>query len=83
MGRLIYKNPNGTWGLINGYDIKKVPKELYGALCKLKEYEETGLDPNKVAELNELYLAKCQEVNELKKVDLSELPVGKENEWRD
>lgn len=67
MGRLTYKNPDGTWGLNNGYDIKKVPRELYGALCKLKDYEETGLDPDKAEELDGMYLENCWEINELKK----------------
>lgn len=53
MGRLTYKNPDGTWGLNNGYDIKKVPSELYGALCKLKYYEDTGLNPEQIIELAE------------------------------
>ncbi|MDE6313186.1 MAG: hypothetical protein K2M46_06130 [Lachnospiraceae bacterium] len=38
MARLTYKNKNGTWGLNNGYDMHKVPKELYGVLWKLKDY---------------------------------------------
>lgn len=67
MGRLTYKNQDGTWGLNNAYDIKKVPKELYGALCKLKDYEETGLEPDKAAEFDSMYLEKCKEINELKK----------------
>ena len=41
MERLTWKKENGEWGL-HGYDIKKVPTELYGALCKLKDYEEIG-----------------------------------------
>lgn len=40
--RLTFKNPEGTWGMINGFDMKKVPTGLYGALWKLKEYEELG-----------------------------------------
>lgn len=41
MERITWKKENGEWGL-HGYDIKKVPTELYGALCKLKDYEEIG-----------------------------------------
>ena len=51
MGRLTFKNDNGTWGLKN-YDIKKVPSELYGAICKLKDYEESGFLPNQLEELD-------------------------------
>lgn len=64
MARLTWKKPDGTWGLVNG-DIKAVPKEYYGYMCKLKDYEETGLDPNRIEEVNELYLEKCKEVNRL------------------
>lgn len=67
MARLTYKNPNGIWGLNNGYDMHKVPKELYGALWKLKDYEETGLTPEQVEEMDELYKQKCEEVNRLKR----------------
>ncbi len=65
MGRLTWKKEDGTWGLINA-DIKECPREFYGALCKLKDYEETGLEPDKIAEIDELYLEKCREVNGMK-----------------
>lgn len=51
MGRLTFKNANGTWGLKN-YDIKKVPSDLYGAICKLKDYENCGFSPNQLEELD-------------------------------
>lgn len=63
--RLTYKNEDGTWG-IKGYDIKKVPKELYGALCKLKDYEETGLMPSQIFEIDEMYTDKCRELAAVK-----------------
>lgn len=53
MARLTYKNPDGTFGLNNGYDMHKVPTELMGAIWKLKDYEETGLDPERVKEIND------------------------------
>lgn len=72
-GRLTWKNPDGTWGLKNG-DIKNIPRELYGALCKLKDYEETGLMPDEMAELketakliDEIYLKQCREINNLRR----------------
>lgn len=65
MARLTYKNPDGTFGLNNGYDMQKVPTELYGAIWKLKNYEETGLDPETLKEIDKLYLEKCEEVNRL------------------
>lgn len=66
MQRLTYKNPDGTFGLNNGYDMQKVPTELYGAIWKLKDYEETGLDPETLKEIDKLYLEKCEEVNRIK-----------------
>lgn len=72
-GRLTWKNPDGTWGLKDG-EIKNTPRELYGALCKLKDYEETGLMPDEVAELkdtaklvDEIYLKQCREINNLRR----------------
>lgn len=83
MARLTYKNPDGTFGLNNGYDMQKVPTELYGAIWKLKDYEETGLDPERVAEVSDFFnsqtakiLAELQEykslgltLEELKEID--------------
>lgn len=66
MGRLTWKNPDGTWGLKN-MDIKDVSGELYGAMCKLKDYEETGLMPEQIVEMDELYSEKCKEVAKLQK----------------
>lgn len=66
MGRLTWNNPDGTWGLKN-MDIKDVPRELYGAVCKLKDYEKTGLMPEQIVEMDELYLEKCKEVAKLQK----------------
>lgn len=66
MGRLTWKNPDGTWGLKN-MDIKEVPSKLYGAVCKLKDYEETGLMPEQIVEMDELYTEKCKEVAKLQK----------------
>ena len=59
---LIEKNDNGSWKLkgVGWSQIKPgavitVPvwEKLYWALWKLKDYEETGLMPDKVLELNE------------------------------
>lgn len=50
--RITFKNHDGSWGLKN-FDIKKVPSELYGAMCKLKDYEESGAEPAEVQEMKE------------------------------
>lgn len=65
--RLTFHSPDGSWGLNNGYDMKKVPSELYGALWKLKDYEDTGLQPDQIEQMNDLYLDKCKEVNKLRR----------------
>lgn len=44
--------PDGSWSVIdsNGKEIpwKDIPKELYGALCKLYDYERTKLSPRAI-----------------------------------
>ena len=65
MSRLTIAKPNGEFD-IKGYDIKKVPGELYGVVYKLKKYEDTGLEPEQIESMDELYLEKCEEVNDLK-----------------
>ena len=40
---------------------------LYGALCKLKDLEDAGLNPKSAEAIDWLYLEKCKEVNELRK----------------
>lgn len=49
---LTKSNPDGKWCVI-GVDgkivpWKAIPKELYGALCKLRDYEKTGLSPDTI-----------------------------------
>ena len=38
-------NPDGTWNC-QGVDFGEVSGNLYGALCKLRDYEKTGLEPD-------------------------------------
>lgn len=57
MGRLTEVSPSGSWS-VKGNDGKKlswgaVTHEVYGALCKLKDYEDTGLSPHDVEEMKE------------------------------
>ena len=45
---LVQKKPNGTWW-IDGVDfneISKINPNLYGALCKLRDYEARGFEPD-------------------------------------
>ena len=38
----------------------------YHAMCALKAYEDTGLTPEQIREIDRLYTEKCQEVAELR-----------------
>lgn len=60
--RLTQKYPDGEWNLrgLPWEDIRigkeitgSTWKKLYGALCKLKDYEDTGLSPEQVGILAE------------------------------
>lgn len=64
---ITYCNSDGTWGLRES-DIKTVPGELYGAIFKLMQYERTGLSPEQIVEMDELYQEKCREVAEMRKL---------------
>lgn len=50
MKRLIYKEPNGNFG-VKGIDIKTLNNRLYMIICKLKDYEDLGLSPDDVQHL--------------------------------
>lgn len=75
MKRLTEKTDHGTWSLKGvpwmmlhaGVQMtEEVRKALYGALCKLMHYEDTGLAPDQIWEMDGLYREKCGEVNQLK-----------------
>lgn len=61
MNRLTEKRDSGSWGL-KGVDWKQIApgakitdevwRKLYGALYKLKDYEDTGLMPDEIGKLN-------------------------------
>jgi hypothetical protein len=46
---------------------KSAVESLHQVLAKLKEYQDTGLEPSQIAEIDRLYQAKCEEVAEYKK----------------
>lgn len=66
MKMLTWTESDGSWG-VQGVDLTKVDRTLYGALCKLRDYEKTGLEPGQVEQMDVLYLEKCEEVNRMKK----------------
>lgn len=41
----------------------------YHAMCALKNYEQTGLTPEQIREIDRLYAEKCREVAELRQRD--------------
>lgn len=38
-------NPDGTWSC-TGIEFKGLSGNMYGALCRLRDYEKTGLNPD-------------------------------------
>ena len=68
MARLTYQTPDGNWG-VRGIDIKQMPAAVYGALCKLKDYEDTGLEPSQLYRMDKAYQDMCKELAELKKAE--------------
>ena len=45
MARLTTKKPCGEWS-VRGISFEDCTSEMYGALCKLLAYEESGLEPD-------------------------------------
>jgi hypothetical protein len=76
MGRLTERDQHGNWR-INGLPWEKLHtgeivtqemgEKIYGALAKLKVYEDLELTPEQIRELDELYRKKCEEVAKLDK----------------
>lgn len=62
MGRLTQKDDQGNWSLkglpwrdtyAGEVITHNTSDRIYGALCKLRDYENTGLNPDEVEELND------------------------------
>lgn len=68
---LTKSNPDGKWCVIgsNGKEIpwKDVPVSLYGALCKLRDYEKTGLSPDTIAITRDENKRLCEGILQLNK----------------
>lgn len=52
MSRQTYREPSGRWG-VKGISWAEIPDRLYGALYKLKDYEDTGISPAQVRTLTD------------------------------
>lgn len=63
--------PDGTWSVVgaDGKDIpaREIPTELYGAMCKLHEYEKTGLNPDTIEIMVRENKRLCEGILELNK----------------
>ena len=68
MNRLTWNKPNGEWGLVGVAEdeFKNVGSKIYAALCKLKDYEDTGLEPKQLYEMDETHKKTCKELERLK-----------------
>lgn len=88
MGRLTEKDEQGNWSMkgMRWCDLyagqattKEIPEKLYGALWELMDYEDTGLDPEQIRELDELYAEKCKELAKYRWIPVMErLPEDEE-----
>ena len=67
MSRLTKKDDSGNWSLkglpwkdtyVGQVITRNTEEKIYGALCKLRDYEESGLDPEQVQQLKERDTAK-------------------------
>lgn len=67
MSRLTQKDDSGNWSLkglpwkdtyVGQVITRNTEEKIYGALCKLRDYEESGLDPEQVQQLKERDTAK-------------------------
>ena len=90
MNRLIEKDIQGNWGLkgirweqlYEGQVITgELWKKLYGALWKLMEYEDTGMDPEEVEELRNF--EKTNSYRLLKKLNAEKRINGREKRKSD
>lgn len=52
MRRITYCTPDGRWGIEN-IPWDEIDHRLYGALMKLKRYEDTGLSPDELKKQTE------------------------------
>lgn len=49
--------PDGSWSVVgaDGQEIpaREIPTALYGAMCKLHDYEKTGLNPEAIEKMKD------------------------------
>ena len=83
MGRLTEKDDQGNWcirglpwkNLYPGIAITENTYErIYAVAKKLLDYEDTGLTPDQIRQMDALYTEKCREVAELRERDTAKEP---------
>lgn len=77
------KKVEGGWerAVIDPQEVKKHAMTIYWAL---KKYEDTGLTPEQIRQIDDLYAKKCREVAELRERDTAKEPAAvKRPEWKD
>ena len=78
MERLTHKRVNG---IKTGY---WSPSKKQDLVDRLSEYEDTGLTPEQIRQIDDLYAEKCREVAELRERDTAKEPAAvKRSEWQD
>lgn len=78
MERLTRKRVNG---IKTGYWSSSKKQDL---VDRLSEYEDTGLTPEQIRQIDDLYAEKCREVAELRERDTAKEPAAvKRPEWKD
>ena len=64
--------PDGSWNVVGfcGKIIpwKDIPKELVGAICRLHDYEKTGLSPESVELIRDENKRLCDEIKKLNRL---------------
>lgn len=89
--RLTEHNKTGIWSLKGiEWDLFKIGRpitkdmneKLYGALCKLKDYEDTGLSPEDVVRVNNFGQSQAGKLlKKLNKVEKDLLEERRKHEW--
>ena len=70
MEKLTYERVNG---IKTGYWSSSKKQDL---VDRLSEYEDTGLTPEQIRQIDDLYAEKCREVAELRKRDTAKEPAA-------
>jgi len=65
MKNLIFVEPNGTFGVV-GMNSANQDEKMYMCIVKLKDYERTGLNPDKIEALQYAHEDAIEEIKALR-----------------